>query len=83
MGPDGASHREEEKEQSKQMTLAKQETLKTAVVVIEGDITQSALMDVIDENNLLHQMWKRAVVDQAQYDNYEKWLEEEVWSYYD
>jgi hypothetical protein len=43
----------------------------------------SGLELTVDENNLLHQMWKKAVLDESFYQNYEKWLEEEVWSYYD
>ena len=46
-------------------------------------VIESGLEAVVDENNLLHQMWKKAVVDESFYQNYEKWLEEEVWSYYD
>ena len=36
-----------------------------------------------DENNLLHQMWKKVTLDEEFCQNYEKWLEDEIWGYYD
>jgi hypothetical protein len=36
-----------------------------------------------DESNLLHQMWKKVKLDEQFCQNYEQWLEEEVWGYYD
>jgi hypothetical protein len=33
--------------------------------------------------NMLHQMWNKYTVDESFYQNYEKWLEDEVWGYYD
>eukprot|EP00347_Sterkiella_histriomuscorum_P005678 403355681 len=48
-----------------------------------GAIIESGLEKAVDENNILHQLWKRANVEESFYKNYEKWLEEEVWSYYD
>ena len=35
------------------------------------------------EDNVMWQLWEKAKVEESFYPNYEKWLEEEVWSYYD
>ena len=37
----------------------------------------------VAEDNLLHQMWKKVTVEESFYNNYEQWLEDEVWGYYD
>jgi hypothetical protein len=44
---------------------------------------QVNFIDSISEGNALHQMWKKFNVDESFYENYEQWLEDEVWSYYD
>lgn len=38
---------------------------------------------LISENNLLNKMWSKVELDQKMTDNYEQWLEDEVWTYFD
>lgn len=49
----------------------------------EEDQIKCGLELSVDESNLLHQMWKKVELDEAFYKNYEQWLEDEVWGYYD
>jgi hypothetical protein len=47
----------------------------------DGEETSGGLTP--SEGNMLHQMWQRVKVDEAFYQGYEQWLEDEVWGYYD
>ena len=38
---------------------------------------------IISENNILNQMWNRVHLDPTITANYEQWLEDEVWTYFD
>ncbi|CDW84661.1 UNKNOWN [Stylonychia lemnae] len=68
---------EEEKQKQSQAEQKRLENNKKYGIISSG-------LDVaVDETNILHHMWKKAVVDETFYQNYEQWLEEEVWSYYD
>jgi len=35
------------------------------------------------DKNLLSKMWNKVEVKKEFYENYEQWLEEEVWDYFD
>ena len=39
--------------------------------------------NIVSEDNILSQMWQKVKIDDKFGDYYEKWLEEEVWTYYD
>ena len=38
---------------------------------------------MVGDQNLLSKMWNKVEVKQEFYDNYEQWLEDEVWTYFD
>ena len=38
---------------------------------------------IVNEHNLLTKMWNKVQLDPAMTENYEQWLEEEVWTYFD
>ena len=42
-----------------------------------------SLEETLDFQNKLYHMFKNVKVDPEFYENYEQWLEEEVWGYYD
>ena len=44
---------------------------------------KSAFWGMIDEKNLMYKMWEKVQLEDSFYENYEKFLEDEVWSYYD
>ena len=39
--------------------------------------------NIVSEDNILSQMWQKVKIDDKFGDYYEKWLEDEVWTYYD
>jgi hypothetical protein len=38
---------------------------------------------MVSHKNILSEMWNKVEVDAEFYNNYEQWLEEEVWTYFD
>lgn len=43
----------------------------------------SGFEKLISENNILNQMWNRVQLEPVMTQNYEQWLEDEVWTYFD
>lgn len=68
------SHRDGDNEKKKQKKKSK--------AMADADAGQG-LHDVISESNLLYQMESKVRLDPAFMKNYEQWLEDEVWSYFD
>jgi hypothetical protein len=45
--------------------------------------TEVSLKDMVSKNNLLFQMESKIKLEPHEMKNYEQWLEDEVWSYFD
>lgn len=50
---------------------------------VQAVVGKSGLSIGVAETNMLHAMWNKYNVEETFYKNYEQWLEEEVWGYYD
>ena len=49
----------------------------------QNKAASSGFEKLISENNILNQMWNRVQLEPVMTQNYEQWLEDEVWTYFD